>query len=96
MSALPIFENGQRVTLVERRDRPGLLGVAVFGGRFVCALPEGYDGYTHVEMLDNGQVCVLHPKLSPLLCDPTTGSTRPFDGVNDGVQRAIDVMRRGR
>lgn len=58
--------------LVERRDRPGLLGVHVAGGRFVCPLPEGYDGRTSVVM-HKGYVLVAHPNLPPLQCDPNTG-----------------------
>jgi hypothetical protein len=90
----PIWENPtQRVTLVERVDAPGLLGVAVRGGRFVCALPQGYDGYTHVEMMENGQVAVLHPTRAPLLADPATGRVELFDGLHDGVKRLVDRMR---
>lgn len=90
----PIWQTPeQRVTLVERTDAPGLLGVAVRGGRYVCPLPPGYDGYTHVEKLPNGQVAVLHPKLAPLLADPTTGKVQTFDGLHDGVKRLVQRLQ---
>ncbi len=67
-----------RVTLVERQGFPGKLGVAVRGGKFVCPLPDGYDGHTRVNVDQAGWVLVTHPKLPPLLCDPTTGATNPI------------------
>jgi hypothetical protein len=74
---IPIFEtdDGDAINcaLVERVDRPGLLGVAVRGGTYVCALPDGYDGRTSVCM-HKGYVIVAHPELPPLLCDPTKGT----------------------
>ena len=75
----PIFANGTRVTLVERRDQPGLLGVAQRGGRFVCALPQGYDGLSQVHMMDNGQVIVWHPDHPTLVCDFVTGQVKNTD-----------------
>ena len=72
---IPIHEQGMRVALVERVDKPGLLGVSVRGGRFVCPLPEGYDGQTSCTMQD-GYVLVAHPVLPPLRCDPTTGKVQ--------------------
>lgn len=68
----PIFPAGARCALVERTDRPGLLGAAVRGGRFVCALPEGYDGLTSITLY-KGYLIVAHPTLPPLKCDPNTG-----------------------
>lgn len=76
----PIWETpAQRVTLVERVDQPGLLAVALRGGRFVCALPAGYDGLTQVHRLDNGQVIAWHPNHAPLVCDFTTGKVTQID-----------------
>lgn len=59
----------QRATLVERKDRPGLLGVIVSGWQFVCALPEGYDGETSL-IVHKGYVLVAHPRLPALSCHP--------------------------
>lgn len=70
---IPIFEDGMNVALVERKDVPGLLGVAVRGGRFVVPLPLGYDGQTSVVRVPNGTIIVAHPALPALICDPTTG-----------------------
>jgi len=75
---IPIFEHGCTCALVERKDRPGLLGVAVRGGRFVCPLPEGYDGRTSVTQY-LGYVLVAHPDLPPLKCDPTVGTAVLID-----------------
>lgn len=75
----PIFPGAVRVTLVERRDQPGRLGVAVRGGRYVCPLPNGYDGLTQVHILDNGQIIAWHPNLETLVCDPTRGTTSKAD-----------------
>ena len=69
---IPVFEQGVKAALVERVERPGLLGVAVRGGRFVCPLPEGYDGRCSL-VVHEGYVLVAHPELPPLRCDPTTG-----------------------
>lgn len=71
---IPIFEDtGMKAALVERKDKPGLLGVAVRGGRFVCPLPEGYDGRCAITV-HQGYVLVGHPTLPPLRCDPTKGT----------------------
>ena len=75
-----------RVMLVERTDYPGRLGVAVRGGRYVCPLPAGYDDDTRVNVDDMGYVLVAHPKLPPLLCDPTTGTVQP-------IAMAVDPKR---
>ena len=73
----PIPE-GVNAVLVERRDRPGLLGVAVRNGHFVCPLPEGYDGETSV-FCESGWVLVTHPILPPLIADPHTGTVSLVD-----------------
>ena len=72
------FQRKQAVTLVERKDAPGFLGVFVREGRFVCPLPAGYDGRTSVAF-HKGYVLVAHPDLPPLQCDPNTGTTKLID-----------------
>ena len=67
------------VTLVERKDQPGLLGVARRDGRFVCPLPEGYDGETSVAWHPDGYGLVAHPNLPALRCDFNTGKTALVD-----------------
>lgn len=74
----PIFPHGERVAVVERVDRPGLLGVAMRGGRFVVNLPEGYDELTQVGWVD-GWIFVMHPKFPPMLADTTTGKLSPMN-----------------
>lgn len=69
----PIFQSGTRVALVESIDKPGMLAVAVRGGRYVCPLPEGYDMNTSITMHE-GYVLVAHPYLPPLQCDTNTGT----------------------
>lgn len=69
---------GINVVLVERRDKPGALGVAVRHGRYVCALPEAYDGYTSA-VVDSGFVLITHPTLPPLMAFPETGRVEPMD-----------------
>ena len=59
--------------LVERVDAPGRLGAALAGGRFVCALPEGYDADTSI-VYERGWVIVAHPKLPPLSCNTNDGT----------------------
>jgi len=72
-SNIPEFMRGIRVMLVERVGFPGQLGVAVSGGKFVCPLPCGYDGQTRVNIDEAGWVMVMHPRMMPLLADPSTG-----------------------
>lgn len=67
-----------RAVIVERKDRPGLLGVFRSGARFVCALPEGYDGRVSL-VVHNGYVLVGHPELPPLRCDPERGTVELID-----------------
>jgi len=86
----PIFPRGARVALVERVDAPGLLGAAVRGGRFVCQLPEGYDGQTSI-LFHAGYIIVAHPILPPLKCDPNTGKielieARHVEGSTGGMR----------
>jgi hypothetical protein len=71
---IPEFEGHQalKAMIVERKDAPGLLGVHVRGGRFVCPLPEGYDGRVSL-VVHKGYVLVAHPTLPALKCDPNTG-----------------------
>lgn len=76
---IPEFEKGMQAMLVERTDRPGLLGVAVRGGHFVVPLPAGYNGQTSI-CVWKGYVLVAHPTLPPLKCDPTTGK---FELIED-------------
>lgn len=78
MSANPIFPHGERVTVVERKDKPGALGVAMNGGRFVVPLPVGYDDRTRVLWVD-GWIGVLHPDRPPMLADTTTGKLEPMN-----------------
>lgn len=82
-----------KALLVERKDKPGLLGVHVRGGRFVCPLPEGYDGRCSL-VVHQGYVLVAHPMLPPLKCDPTTGTIelvepRHVDGRIAGRMRLL-------
>lgn len=70
-----------KAMLVERTDRPGLLGVAVRGGRFVVPLPEGYNGECSI-CVWKGYVLVAHPMLPPLKCDPTTGKFELIDDAH--------------
>lgn len=78
---IPDFEKGLRAMLVERLDRPGLLGVAVAGGRFVIPLPVGYNGKTSI-CVYKGYVLVAHPELPPLKCDPNTGKFELIDDAH--------------
>lgn len=78
MTSNPIFPQGARVAVVERKDKPGALGVAMDGGRFVVPLPEGYDARTRVLWVD-GWIGVLHPELPPMLADTTTGELGPMN-----------------
>lgn len=70
---IPEFEQGMQAMLVERVDAPGLLGVAVRGGRFVTPLPAGYNGKCSI-CVYKGYVLVAHPELPPLRVDPTRGT----------------------
>lgn len=72
MSEHPVFNPGSTVALVETKAPPHTLGVALKGGRFVCQLPDGYDGQTNIRM-HAGKIIVAHPMLPPLSCDPNTG-----------------------
>lgn len=90
MSTREVFTDAVRVVLVERKDKPGLFGVAMRGKR-VVPLPVGYDGRTSVRWI-NGFVFVAHPTLPPLLADTTTGKTSPCDA--DTIERVkADVKR---
>lgn len=76
----PIWDNPrQKITLVENMKQPGLLGVALRGARFVCALPAGYDGLTQIHRMENGQVIVWHPGMSTLVCDFNAGTVAQTD-----------------
>lgn len=77
---IPEFEQGMRAMLVERKDAPGLLGVAVAGARFVVALPQGYNGKTTICIAPNGTVIVAHPELPPLLVDASRGTYQLIEG----------------
>ena len=77
-SNIPEFMKGIRVMLVERVGMPGKLGVAVSGGKLVCPLPDGYDGQTRVNLDEAGWVLIAHPKMPPLLADPSTGLVHPI------------------
>lgn len=76
---IPEFEQGMKAMLVERKDAPGLLGVAVAGARFVVPLPNGYNGKTSI-CVYQGYVLVAHPELPPLRVDPTRGT---FELIED-------------
>lgn len=78
MNGHPIFPRGERVTVVERKDKPGALGVAMNGGLFVVPLPDGYDMRTRVLWVD-GWIGVLHPDMPPMLADTTTGRLEPMN-----------------
>lgn len=78
LTANPIFNAGARVALVHMVAVPGIFGVAMRGGRYVCQLPEGYDGMTSIRWL-NGWIIVAHPNLPPLLADTNTGKTTALD-----------------
>lgn len=87
---IPIFEQGCRAALVERKDKPGLFGVAMAGKPFVTALPEGYDGLTALTV-HLGWVLVAHPKLPALCIDASTGR---FQIIEDGhVTAGIGRMK---
>lgn len=73
----PVFTT-VRAQLVERKDRPGMLGVHLQGGRFVCPLPVGYDGRTSVTF-HQGYLLVAHPDFPPLLADPSRGTVQLID-----------------
>lgn len=75
----PVFNGQVRAALVERTDKPGMLGVAVSNGHYVCPLPEGYDGETSVIVTQSGYVIVGHPKYAPLLCDASKGTVQVID-----------------
>lgn len=77
---IPEFEGPQAIKamLVERKDRPGLLGVYRAGARFVCPLPEGYDGRCSL-VVHKGYVLVAHPELPPLQCDMNSGTFQLID-----------------
>lgn len=64
-----------KAILVERKDKPGALGVFRQGAQFVCPLPDGYDGQTSLTV-HKGYVLVAHPTLPPLHVDPTTGTVK--------------------
>lgn len=64
-----------KAILVERKDKPGALGVYRRGAQFVCALPDGYDGQTSLAV-HQGYVLVAHPILPPLQCDMLTGTVK--------------------
>lgn len=76
----PIWQSPvQRVTLVESIAQPGMLAVAKRGCAKVVPLPQGYDGYTQVHLMSNGQAMVWHPTLSALVCDFNTLTHRQVD-----------------
>lgn len=72
------FAGEMKARLVERKDLPGALGVAVRGGRFVCPLPPGYDDQVSL-CCHMGYVLVAHPTMPPLQCDPSTGQTQRIE-----------------
>ena len=74
----PMFESGARVALVQMLRDKTRFGVAMAGGRYVVALPEGYDGRTAVHWVQ-GWIIVTHPDLPPLLADTSTGRTGPMN-----------------
>lgn len=90
---IPEFEGAKalKAMIVERKDIPGKLGVLVRGGRFVCPLPDGYDGRVSLTVYQ-GWVLVAHPELPPLRADPSTGTIeliepRHIDGRIPGRMR---------
>jgi hypothetical protein len=92
---IPEFEGARAIKamVVERKDKPGALGIYVRGGRFVCALPAGYDGRVSLTV-HQGYVLVAHPELPPLKCDPATGSielieARHIDGHIPGRMKLL-------
>lgn len=72
---IPEFEgpNAIKAMLVERKDKPGLLGVYVRGCELVTPLPAGYDGRVSLAV-HQGYVLVAHPELPPLKVDPRRGT----------------------
>jgi hypothetical protein len=78
MSSESLYSGGARVALVQMRGDPSRFGVAMLGGLYVCALPEGYDGRTAV-FWESGWIGVFHPELPPLLADTTTGRVEPMN-----------------
>lgn len=93
MSTIPAFERGVRVALVERQDRPGMLGVAMAGGHYVVPLPEGFDGRTSVFYVD-GWIVVRHPDQDPILADTSTGKTSPMNEyAMTAAMRAYEAPR---
>lgn len=81
----PAFPGGARVAVVERRDVPGALGVAMLGGRYVVPLPAGYDQRTQVAWVQ-GWIFVIHPDQPTMLADTTTGELGP---TNDSALAAM-------
>lgn len=72
---IPEFEGKTpiRAMVVERKDKPGLLGIYVRGCHLVTPLPEGYDGRISLTV-HMGYVIVAHPELPPLRIDPARGT----------------------
>ena len=70
--------NGARVALVQMARDTSRFGVSMKGGRYIVALPLGYDGRTAVHWVQ-GWIIVSHPELPALLADCTTGKTSPMN-----------------
>lgn len=57
----------------------GIVGVAIEGAQFVCALPKEYTGPAlELALIDRGRLIVTHPDHPPLLIDPQRGTTHPL------------------
>lgn len=89
MSDHPVFPEGSSVAMVEQKGDTKKLGVCMRGGRFVCPLPEGYDGDTNIRQ-HGGLIYVAHPYLPALKCNPSTGVCELHHGAlpNTNARRA--------
>ena len=55
----------------------GKVGVAIKGAKFIVPLPKGYDGTAlALALLPGERIVVTHPNQSPLLIDPSNGTSR--------------------
>ena len=61
------------IEVVQNKAQPHLFGVAVPGGRFVCALPNGYDPLKMKLAFYDGCVLVVQHSKPPLKCNCETG-----------------------
>lgn len=70
-----LFKEGSNCALMQRLDegKEHMLAAAHRYGRYVCPLPDGYDGRVRLAAYD-GKIYVAHPTLPPLVCNPQNGT----------------------